>query len=158
MRVGIVVLCVFAAIWGAAGVLVGHMPGAWTALPIVVSAAVLAFALRSPGSRVKPGPHVGRLVGIWSGVEGAVMFVAANVLIQTGHREALMPAFAIIVGLHFLPLARGIPMRLYYRTGAALIAVGLVALLAPVNVPLWIGISAAIILWVSAIALARGAA
>jgi hypothetical protein len=158
MRFGIVVLCVFAAIWGAAGVLVGNRPEAWIALPIVVSAVVLTYAWGRPEAKVEKGPHVGRLVGIWSGVEGAAMFVAANVLINTHHRDALMPAFAIIVGLHFLPLARGIPVRSYYLTGAALVAVGAIALLAPLNGPLFVGVAAAVILWASAIALARGAA
>jgi len=158
MRFGIGVLCVFAAIWGVAGVLVDKMPAAWMALPIAVSLAVLAYALRRPDSRTEPRPHVGRLVGIWSGIEGVAMFVAANVLIATHHREALMPAFAIIVGAHFLPLARGIPVRLYYLTGAALVAVGIAGLLAPLQVPLFVGASAAVILWASAIALARGAA
>jgi hypothetical protein len=158
MRFGIGVLCVFAAIWGVAGVLVDKMPAAWTALPIAVSLTVLAYALRHPDSRAEPRPHVGRLVGIWSGIEGVAMFVAANVLIATHHREALMPAFAIIVGAHFLPLARGIPVRLYYLTGAALVAVGIAGLLAPLQVPLFVGASAAVILWASAIALARGAA
>ena len=35
-----------------------------------------------------------------------------------------------------LPLARGIPMRIYYATGAALIDVGAIALLAPPFDPL----------------------
>jgi hypothetical protein len=149
---------VFAAICGVAGVLVDKMPVSWMALPIAVSLAVLAYALRHPDSRAEPRPHVGRLVGIWSGIEGVAMFVAANVLIATHHREALMPAFAIIVGAHFLPLARGIPVRLYYLSGTALVAVGIAGLLAPLQVPLFVGASAAVILWASAIALARGAA
>ena len=158
MRVAILVLCMFAAIWGVAAVLVDNMPTPWIALPVAVSAVVLVYALRSPSSKTKPGAHVGRLVGIWSGVEGAAMFVAANLLISSHHREALMSVFAMIVGAHFLPLARGIPVRLYYLTGTALVAVGIAGLLAPLQVPLFVGASAAVILWASAIALARGAA
>ena len=155
MRTGIVVLCLFAALWGVAGVLVDGAPAAWTALPIAVSGVILLYARHCPGSRVEPGPHVGRLVGIWSGVEGVAIVVATNLLIKANHRDALMPVFAIIVGAHFLPLARGIPMRIYYLTAGALIAVGLAGLLAPPHLPLFIGLSAAAILWASAVMLAR---
>jgi hypothetical protein len=157
MRVGLIVLCAFATIWGVAGVLLARLPKAWIAVPLCISAAVLIYAIRSPGARLRPGPHVGRLVGIWSGVEGAVMIVAANILVNTHHRDVLMPVFAIIVGLHFLPLARGIPVPTYYLTGTAQVAVGAIALLMPPNAPLFVGISAAGILWASVIALARGA-
>ena len=157
MRAGIVILCVFAAIWGTAGLLVDRMPVAWIALPVAVSAALLLYSMRSSGGRVAPGAHVGRLVGIWSGIEGAAMFVAANVLISTHHQRALMPVFAVIVGVHFLPLARGIPLQVYYVTGGALIAVGLIGLLGFPHVPLFVGGASAVILWVSAATLARGA-
>jgi len=155
MRTGIVVLCLFAAIWGVAGVLVAGAPAAWAALPIALSVVILLYARRWPGSRVEPGPHVGRLVGIWSGVEGVAMVLAASFLINAHHRDAMMPVFAIIVGAHFLPLARGVPVRIYYLTGGALIAVGLAGLLAPPHLPLFVGLSAAAILWTSAVMVAR---
>lgn len=158
MRNGLWVLNVFAAIWGLAGIVVGHWPLWLTILPLALSAAILFAA-----SRLKLGPNdpaararIGRLVGIWSAVEGVAIFVTANVLINLHRPTALMPAIAIIVGLHFLPLARGIPVRLYYATGAALIALGLAALsLPPFGRALVTGLGAALIMWTSAIVLLR---
>ena len=158
MRNALWVLCFFAAIWAVAGVLVDGAPTWWIGPPIVLSAAILIFALRRAGGRQESAPHVGRLIGIWSAVEGVAMFVAANVLVNLHLRQAIMPVFAIIVGLHFLPLARGIPARLYYATGAGLIVVGIAALMAPPwHLPLLVGGAAAAILWASAAASVLGA-
>jgi hypothetical protein len=154
VRTGIIILCIFAAIWAIAGIAVEHMPLVWAALPLAVSAAILLWAARQPPDG-EPGPHVGRLVGVWSGVESVAMFLAANFLIKNHLADAVMPAFAIIVGLHFLPLARGIPLRLYYATGPALVLVGVAGLLAPLGA-LVIGGMAAVIMWASAVALAKG--
>jgi hypothetical protein len=154
MRNGMIILCIFAAIWAIAGIVVGGLSPVWIALPLAISTAILLWAARQPPG-ARPGPHVGRLVGIWSGVEGVAMFLAANFLVKNYHKELVMPAFAIIVGLHFLPLARGIPVRFYYGTGASLVLLGVVGLLAPLPA-LLIGGTAAVVLWASAAALAKG--
>ena len=156
MRGGIWVLAIFAAIWGAAGVTVGHGP-VWLAIvPVAISVALLLWASRQPvgaGSPVE-GDHVGRVVGIASAVEGVAIFLVANVLINLHMPTLLLPAIAIIVGLHFIPLARWIPVPLYYRTGAGLIAVGLAAsFLPPDNRAIATGIAAALVLWASGILL-----
>ena len=158
MRVGIVILCFFAAVWAVAGIVVDKAPTPLVAVPIVISASVLIFLYRTEVTSVERAPHVGRLVGTWSGVEGIAMFLAANLLIKTHHNRALMPVFAIIVGLHFLPLARGIPARFYYVTGNAMIMVGLIGLIImPSHLPLLTGLAAATIMWISAITVLRRA-
>ena len=158
MRRGLWVLCFFAAVWAVAGVLVDGAPTWWIGPPIVLSGAILIFALRRAGSPQESAPHVGRLIGTWSAIEGIAMFLAANVLVNLHLRQAIMPVLAIIVGVHFLPLARGIPARLYYATGAALIVIGIVALIAPPwHLPLLVGGAAAAILWASAAASVLGA-
>jgi hypothetical protein len=158
MRGGIWVLNIFAAVWVCAGIWLGDAPQWLMVVPIALSAAILWRASGMTWRAVEPErqKRIGRVVGIWSGVEGVAMFVTANVLINLHLRDAIMPAFAIIVGAHFLPLARGIPMRIYYATGAALIVVGAIALLAPPFHPLLAtGLVAGVILWVSAILLIR---
>ena len=154
MRTGVVILCIFAAVWAGAGILVQPLPTGWIALPLAISTAVLIYASRQRTE--PPPPHVGRLVGIWSAVEGIAMFVAADMLINAHRSDALMPVFAIIVGLHFLPLARGIPVRLYYGTGAALITLGVAGLMVPQALrALIVGGTAPVILWASAVAMVR---
>ena len=155
MRGGLWILNFFALVWCAAGLFLSHQSLLWLVVPVAISGAILFWASRMMTATVSSGgSHVGRLIAIWSTVEGVAMFVASNVLINLKMPDALMPVLAIIVGLHFLPIARGIPVRLYYATGAALMAVGTVALIAPPwHLPLATGVVAAAILWLSAIGL-----
>jgi hypothetical protein len=155
MRIGIWILCFFAAAWAVAGTLLGQAPEWWFALAAAISAALVLLARRAPGLTASP-PHVRRLVRAWSAAEGIAMLAATVVLANLGRQEAIPPVLAIIVGLHFLPLAKGIPVRLYYATGAALIALGAAGLVAPALSPVVVGWTAAAVLWASALLLIRG--
>jgi len=152
MRIGLLVLTVFAAAWASAGLLLSARPPGLILLPVALSAALLAWGWREPGTAGSRGPHVGKLVGRWSAIEGVAIFVTGNVL-QNLHRGDLMvPAIAIIVGLHFFPLARGIPVRLYHATGAGLVLAGIIGLLLPAaERPMAVGMSAALVLWATAL-------
>ena len=49
---------------------------------------------------------------MWSSIgEGVGLFAAAQLTISLGHRELLLPAMALVVGLHFLPIALAVPFR-----------------------------------------------
>jgi energy-converting hydrogenase Eha subunit E len=63
----------------------------------------------------------------------------------------IAPVVAIIVGLHFLPLARWLPGPIYYLTGALLVVVGLAgaAVQEPTVRILTVCIGAAGVLWLS---------
>ena len=156
MRVAIIVLNVFAAIWGAAAILSAGYPRWLIAAPILLSVLLTAWSGRAL-AHLGPRPdaaRIGRLVGIWSAVEGIAIFAAANLLMNVGMADAIGPAIAIIVGLHFFPLAYGIPARIYYLTGGAMVLAGAAALLlsGPERLPAAGGV-AAIILWASAAAI-----
>jgi hypothetical protein len=158
MRGGIWVLNIFAAIWAVAAVVVGHLPIWLASLPIALSVVLLLWASSQPVGTGNPveGDHVGRAVGVASAIEGVALFIVANVLLNLHLPTAIMPAAAIIVGLHFIPLARWIPVPIYYRTAAGLIAIGIVALLMPpLDRAIVTGIGAALVLWVSGIMLVR---
>ncbi|QDZ06197.1 hypothetical protein FPZ24_00845 [Sphingomonas panacisoli] len=158
MRGGIWVLTIMAAVWGVAAIMVGHAPTWLVVIPIAISLALLFWASRQPVGTGNPveGGHVGRVVGIATGIEGVAIFVAANVLINLHLPTLVMPAIAIIVGLHFIPLARWIPVALYYRTGGALIAVGAAtSFFPPEQRASATGAGAAVVLWASCILLVR---
>jgi hypothetical protein len=158
MRGGIWVLNIFAAIWGVAAIVVGGQPTWLAVIPVVLSTALLLWARRQPVGTGNPveGDHIGRAIGIATAVEGIAIFLAANVLVNLQMPTAVLPAIAIIVGLHFIPLARWIPVPLYYWTGAALIAAGTVGLLSPAeHRAIVTGIAAALVLWASGIVLVR---
>lgn len=155
MRVGVVVLSVFAAIWCVAGLALAGMRSAFLyAIVALISAAIIVAARRRPLNGGDAGKRIGRLVGIASAGEGIAIVLAVIVLQSLHAPDDIMPAIAIIVGVHFLPLARGIPSRLYYATGALLIALGVVGLLVSDAVrPIVVGVGAACILWLTAVIL-----
>lgn len=157
MRGGIIVLCIFAAWWFVSGVVYDPAPLTWVVLGLVISVIILVWGVRTPVVAMGRRANVGRLLFIWSGLEVLALIVAGNVLVARHRLDLVLPVFAIIVGLHFLPLARGIPVRFYYATGLGLVVVGLAGIAAPAfHLPLVTGVLAAVILWFSAIGLIRG--
>ncbi len=158
MRGAIWVLGVFAAIWGAIGFSPLGLPA--MAIPIAISAGLIGWASRIdlPERTAAEGRRIGRLIAIWSSIQGVAIFATFTLCPKLGIPDAAVPILAIIVGLHFLPLARGIPVQVYYATGLAMIAVGALALLLPpVDRYAATGIPCALILWASCGALiARG--
>lgn len=50
-------------------------------------------------------------------IEAIAIFVMKNVLVNTGHDNLFFPFFALIVGLHFFPLAKLYRRNFYYFLG-----------------------------------------
>jgi hypothetical protein len=50
--------------------------------------------------------------------EGAAIMATWTVLLHVGHEDWLVPAFALVAGLHFIPLARVIRLNSYYLLAA----------------------------------------
>jgi uncharacterized membrane protein len=156
MRGGIWVLAIMAAVWAVAGIVVGQAPAWLTVVPVAISVVMLLWARRQSVGTGNPveGDHVGRVIGIATAIEAIAIFVAANVLVNLHLPTLVMPAIAIIVGLHFAPLARWIPVPLYYWTGAGLVIVGLIAIVLPADDrAIATGIASALVLWISCILL-----
>ena len=64
------------------------------------------------------GKRAGILFGIIFGIEGALCGLSSALLGSSGHGDWIPLAIAIIVALHFLPLAHIFEAVLYYWTGA----------------------------------------
>ena len=107
-------------------------PGSAGALLIVASAAaaLLAAAYRvykvnSPAlkalAQTPESRRKSRLFNLVNSVQWGVIFLVALVLSQIGYTKWILPMVILIVGLHFLPLARLFSYRPHYLTGAALI-------------------------------------
>lgn len=98
--------------------------GAVLAAPFLAFAAISIAAvltLRLPGTGIPSSERSGRVI-LWSSIgEGIGLFVAANIAVNLGHRDLLLPAMALVVGLHFLPMAWGVPFRPFYILGVALL-------------------------------------
>ena len=71
-----------------------------------------------------------RLFLIITSAEGLGIFLAVNIATNLGHPELRIPALALVVGLHFFPLAKVFKRNMDYYLGAwstiiALVAIGL---------------------------------
>lgn len=134
MKIGIIVLSLFAAGWCAAGLSAIGLPPAAQAAPLIaalllvfVASRVLKDFRQDPEERRRSS----RLVAIWTVVELIALGAAAEVLIHLHQLGLLAPAAAVIVGLHFLPLAAGMPRASYWFTGIGLILAGGAGLFLP---------------------------
>lgn len=157
VRIAVAVLATFATAWIWIAIKLSGGDAALTLIAIAISGALLVRGWRAPPLELAGGSSPGRVVGLWSGVEVAGLLVAANALQHFGRNDLIFPVAAVIVGLHFLPIARGVRLPLYYATGAGFILAGLIALLSPVSLrPLIVGLSAGLVLWVTAFVLGSG--
>ena len=177
---GVFFMAFFGTLWGSIGV--GGLAGwgaPWpTVAVILIGVALLGggIALWRGAGRVRDAAvpeggwdaAIGRKFGLVFGLEGVAILIASVVTNATDHFALFFPLMAIIVGVHFLPLASLFDVRFYYLTGALLCLVGFVGLfVVPVNATLgereilarWlvVGGGCAVILWGTGLLLwARG--
>jgi len=160
MRSAIWVLNIFALIWSAAPIAILGWPAGLFVIPFTIACLIAIWSGRHVEWPRKDSEQAAawKSVLLWSGIEVAAILVAAVLLVRLDAPEAVMPAVAIIVGLHFLPLASSIGVPLYRATAAGLVAVGTIALFLPFAArPPMIGFGAAAILWSScAVMIGRG--
>jgi hypothetical protein len=136
-----------------------HWTGLALGLPFLMFVAIALAAIaviRRPGAGISPSPAAERVI-MWSSIgEGVGLFVVANLVINLGHREMLLPAMAFVVGLHFLPMAYAMPFRPFYALGVALLAAAAAgfAVAAPTGDAVS-GFAGTIALWVAALLAVR---
>ena len=150
----IIVMSAFAAIWWMIGAAQsGRGSLMMYAVGILISGLMVALDWRRGGRSAvrEERKRRGRLIGTASAVEGASIFAAVIVLVNLGRRDLIAPAVAIIVGLHFLPLAHWLPAPIYYVTAALLVTVGMAGAVVqdlPARI-LTVCFGAAAVLWLS---------
>lgn len=87
----------------------------------VVIGLASAYVIRLPGSGFAPSEKAERAI-MWSSIaEGVGLFLAGNIVVNLHRPKLLLPAMALVVGLHFLPIAHAASFRPFYALGAALI-------------------------------------
>jgi len=164
---GVWILSVFAVVWSAVAASGLSETGASVAaLPSAVAAVVVSLVLVMLARRSTRDPALARarrLPSWWSrgvaAVNVAQLLVIAVVAIglTRGDQAAYIPAaVAVVVGLHFLPLATAFDQRQYRGTAVALVLVGLggatMVLAGAENVVVQaaVGYASAVVLWCSA--------
>lgn len=164
---GVIFMAFFGTLWSLIGV--GGLQG-WGAPWLLIVALLIGVALLGGGVTLWRGAErladvaipeadtTGRWFGIVFATEGIAIGIASYLCNVTNRFDLFFPIMAIIVGLHFLPLARLFGVTFYYAVGTLLCLLGIIALLAvPVTVPLadramlgrslLVGFGSAVILW-----------
>ncbi|MFI5162035.1 MAG: hypothetical protein ACHQHN_12210 [Sphingobacteriales bacterium] len=82
------------------------------------------FLKSASESDIAEKKKAGMWFGIIFGAEGLFIFIAVNVVINLGYPELVIPAIALVVGLHFYPMAKIFRRKIdyYLATWATLIA------------------------------------
>ncbi|WP_174286919.1 hypothetical protein [Sphingomonas bacterium] len=131
-----------------------HVTGLALAFPFIVFAAIglsAAYVIRMPGIGILPSTRTERAI-MWSSIaEGVGLFVSSNIVINLHRPDLLMPAMALVVGLHFLPIAFVAAFRPFYVLGTVLILAAIFGFIAPTPMGGGVaGIIAALGLWIAA--------
>lgn len=133
MKSGVIILSVMAGIWAGWSLYAAHL-GPW-AYPVSIVVALVPMGLvvkRRFAPRTKDeARRIGRLVGLASLGEVVAIFLGVQVLAHAGRRDLIVCLIALVVGLHFLPLARWMPRPSYYATGVALVTAACVGVFIP---------------------------
>ena len=137
---GALFMTVFGVVWGAAG---AQALGGVAGTILLASSGALALALflgavklrrgalnlprdDSQGARERRG-RSSRRFNLVFGLEGVAIALAVILFGRSGMGALVPPVVAIIVGVHFFPLAELFRVRAYHATGAALCVLGAVA-------------------------------
>jgi len=140
---GLYMMAVFTLVW--TGIAYQGLRGSAYALVLVVfvvfavtfivkGSAIYKLAKLFPGIESEEEKAEEKRMSKWFaiifGAEGLLIFIAANVVINLKHPELVIPAIALVVGLHFFPLARVFKRTVdyYLATWSTIIAVAAIVM------------------------------
>jgi len=174
---GVLFLSFFGALWAGLGFIGLEGWGIpWLliiAVLVSVALCVGGFSLRSAAGQLTDqvtaeNAHYWKRAGRWFTIvfatQGIAIGVTSAICGATGHYELILPLTALIVGVHFLPLAPLFRVKSYYITGTLLCVLSVITLLTvPSTVTLhgeqillwWVivGFGSALILWTTGLSL-----
>jgi hypothetical protein len=115
---GILMMAFFTMMW--TGIAYGSMEANGLIILIIFALVSIVFIVRAirlfsiskgfPKLESEADKAQGKRSGKWFGIifaaEGLGIFIAINVVINLGHAELTIPVIALVVGLHFYPLAK----------------------------------------------------
>jgi DNA-binding HxlR family transcriptional regulator len=132
----------------------GHLSGAVLIAPFVVllaMALVAVHVIHLPGQGIMPSPREERAIMASSIGEGVGLFLVSRLVINLHRPDMLLPSMALVVGLHFLPIAAAGGFRPFYTLGTALITAAIAGFVmkAPMGGDIS-GTAAACVLWIAA--------
>jgi hypothetical protein len=167
MTTGAALLFSFGVIWLLIGVLRGRSSPAWLRLSVLFLGIALGASIATLGTLASRLPHnaipltvqqvaTNRQISLHFyvilGIELAAIFLAVVVLRTIDYSDYILCGIALIVGVHFFPLAALFRTPLYYGTGLLGCAIGFVGFLMADSVlrQKVVGISFGLLLWATA--------
>lgn len=168
---GVIFMALFGTLWAYTGVM--GLQGWGTVFLLILAVAIGGFLFIGAGSLIRASRKLTNQgmksdarfskqlkvkFNLIFAAEGIAIFIAVAICNAIGHSELIPILIAIIVGIHFFPLAPLFQVKLYYITGALLCLLAVCTwLFAPINVTVGenqinaymsiVGIGSAIILW-----------
>lgn len=138
---GLLLMAFFTTLWAswslaglpfAAGIVAIVVFGAFAVLFVIAGIRLFAVARRFPTvdttARRAQTRSMGRRFGIIFGLEGVLIGAASGVLGATDLSDYINPVIALIVGLHFIPLARVFERTIDYWVAAWVVVASLVGI------------------------------
>lgn len=131
-----------------------HLTGILLATPFSVFSIIIALAVyvvRMPGLRNMLSERTKKAI-VWSSMaEGVGLFIASTIIANLHRPEWQLPVMALIIGLHFLPIAFAASYRPFYLLAGALIMAAIIGVVtaAPTGGEI-AGVMAATSLWIAA--------
>ncbi len=167
---GVFLMAFFSLMWGSWGVAALNGLGGWLLWLVVdfiflvlLTGGIFLIASsrhlrRATLEQSKAWSRRGRWFGIIFGAEGVLIGIAVSICYVANHTDVIAPAIALVVGLHFIPLARVFRRKLDYWTGTITCLVALVGMFFVPNTlvvgnydiegkPAFVGLFTALILW-----------
>ncbi len=127
---GALIVGLFAAIWSFFGLGAAFGDGPVRMLGPAISVAVVVAASRLGGSRAGPDwRRARRPFLVVFGAEILGVIVVANLAAYLGRLDLVLPGISLIVGAHFLPLARLFGRPRYVPVGLLIMALAIASLL-----------------------------
>jgi hypothetical protein len=167
MTTGAIFMFCFGIVWFLIGLLQGRPSPAWLRLSLLAIGIALGASIATLEVRARNIPHgpsartaqqlainreIARHFYIIFGVELAAIFLAVVVLKALRYPDYILSGIAIIVGVHFFPLAALFRANVYYGAGLLGCAIGLAGFLvadAGLRQKV-VGLSFGLLLWVTA--------
>lgn len=169
---GVMFMTFFGALWASIGIIGSHGLGdPWSLVLSGIMTLILLTGAISLFGKARNMNHaataedrehwrkINRKFGLIFGLEGLAIFIASVICNMTNNFEVFFPIMAIIVGIHFFPLARLFRENFYYGTGVMLCILGVITFFLPMNATVnnvtliatstFIGFGSALTLWVT---------
>lgn len=173
---GMMFMTFFGALWGFIGIIGSHgIANPWLLVFCSIVTVVLAcgsLVLFGKGRHLTNNvtsedrahwKNVNKKFILVFALEGIAIAIASVICNMTDRFELFFPIMAIIVGVHFFPLAQLFRVYFYHVTGAVLCALGIIAFFIPLNATIagvaliarsmFIGLSSAVTLWATGISI-----